>query len=86
MSNFVYLKFPIHTNYLAPFKIPDESRDLFLFSFEGAIQGVQESAVKSLLSTQEIQNVRLGYAKPPKKMKVENMDDLLRLVAMMVEL
>jgi hypothetical protein len=86
MSDFLYLKFPIHTNYLLPFNIPEESRDLFLFSFEGAIQGVKSSAVNSLLSTPDILNVRLGYAKPPKKMKVENMDDLLKLVAMMVEL
>ena len=86
MSDFLYLKFPIHTNYFVPFKIPEESRDLFLFSFEGAIQGVKESAVSHLLSTPEILNVRLGYAKPPKKMKVENVDDLLKLVAMMVEL
>jgi hypothetical protein len=68
------------------FKIPDESRDLFLFSFEGAIQGVRESAVKNLISIPEIQNIRLGYEKPPKKMKIESMDDLLKLVAMMVEL
>jgi hypothetical protein len=86
MSDFLYLKFPLHPNYFVTFKIPDESRDAFLFSFEGAIQGVKESAVKSLLSTPEILNVRLGYAKAPKKMKIESMDDLLKLVAMMVEL
>jgi hypothetical protein len=86
MSDFLYLKSPLHTNYFVDFKIPDESRSTFLFSFEGAIQGVKESAVKNLLSTTEIQNIRLGYAKPPKKMKIENMDDLLKLVAMMVEL
>ena len=86
MSDFLYLSKPLHTNYFVDFKIPDESRSLFLFSFEGAIQGVRESAVKSLISTPEIQNVRLGYAKPPKKMKIENVDDLLKIVAMMVEL
>lgn len=86
MSDILYLKFPLHPNYFVTFKIPDESRDLFLFSLEGAIQGVRESAVKSLLSTPDILNVRLGYAKAPKKMKIENMDDLLKLVAMMVEL
>lgn len=86
MSNFLYLQTPLHTNYFVDFKIPDESRSLFLFSFEGAIQGVKESAVKSLISTPEVQNIRLGYAKPPKKMKIENIDDLLKLVAMMVEL
>lgn len=86
MSDILYLKFPLHPNYFVTFKIPDESRDLFLFSLEGAIQGVRESAVKSLLSTPDILNVRLGYAKAPKKMKIESMDDLLKLVAMMVEL
>jgi len=86
MSDFLYLKFPLHTNYFVTYQIPEESRDLFLFSLEGAIQGVRESAVKSLLSTPEILNVRLGYAKAPKKMKIENMDDLLKLIAMMVEL
>lgn len=86
MSDFLYLTRPLHTNYFVDFKIPEESRSLFLFSFEGAIQGVKESAVKNLISTPEIQNVRLGYAKPPKKMKIENMEDLLKLVAMMVEL
>lgn len=86
MSDFLYLQSPLHTNYFVTFKIPDESRDLFLFSFEGAIQAVRESAVKNLISTPEIQNIRLGYEKPPKKMKIENMDDLLKLVAMMVEL
>lgn len=86
MSDFLYLQTPLHTNYFVDFKIPDESRNLFLFSFEGAIQGVKESAVKSLISTPEVQNIRLGYAKPPKKMKIENIDDLLKLVAMMVEL
>jgi hypothetical protein len=86
MSDFLYLNSPLHTNYFVNFKIPDESRDLFLFSFEGAIQGVRESAVKNLISIPEIQNIRLGYEKPPKKMKIESMDDLLKLVAMMVEL
>jgi len=86
MSDFLYLQSPLHTNYFVNFKIPDESRELFLFSFEGAIQAVRESAVKNLISTPEIQNIRLGYEKPPKKMKIENMDDLLKLVAMMVEL
>jgi hypothetical protein len=86
MSDFLYLSSPLHTNYFVDFKIPDESRSQFLFSFEGAIQGVKESSVKNLLSTTEVQNIRLGYAKPPKKMKIENMDDLLKLVAMMVEL
>ncbi len=86
MSDFLYLIRPLHTNYFPDFKIPEESRELFLFSFEGAIQGVKESAVKSLLSTPEVQNIRLGYAKPPKKMKIENVDDLLKLVAMAVEL
>lgn len=86
MSDFLYLTRPLHTNYFVDFKIPEESRSLFLFSFEGAIQGVEESAVKSIISTPEIQNIRLGYAKPPKKMKIENMDDLLKLVSMMVEL
>jgi len=86
MSDFLYLQSPLHTNHFVSFKIPDESRDLFLFSFEGAIQAVRESAVKNLISTPEIQNIRLGYEKPPKKMKIENMDDLLKLVAMMVEL
>jgi len=86
MSDFLYLNSPLHTNYFVNFKIPNESRDLFLFSFEGAIQGVRESAVKNLISIPEIQNIRLGYEKPPKKMKIESMDDLLKLVAMMVEL
>ena len=86
MSDFLYLNSPLHTNYFVNFKIPDESRDLFLFSFEGAIQGVRESAVKNLISIPEIQNIRLGYEKPPKKIKIESMDDLLKLVAMMVEL
>ena len=86
MSNYLYLTRPLHTNYFVGYEIPAESREMFLFSFEGAIQGVKESAVNSLLSTSEIQNVRLGYSKPPKKMKIENMDDLLKLVAMMVEL
>jgi hypothetical protein len=86
MSDFLYLKFPLHPNYFVQFQIPDESKDSFLFSFEGAIQGVRESAVKHLLSTPDILNVRLGYAKAPKKMKIESMEDLLKLVAMMVEL
>jgi hypothetical protein len=47
---------------------------------------VKESAIKSLLEDPEIKNIRVGYAKPPKKMKIENIDDLLRLVAMMVEI
>jgi hypothetical protein len=86
MSDYLYLTSPLHTNYFVGYEIPSESRELFLFSFEGAIQGVRESAVKSLLSTSEVQNIRLGYAKAPKRMKIENMDDLLKLVAMMVEL
>lgn len=86
MSNILYLNRPLHTNYFPNFQIPEESRDMFVFSLEGAIQGVKESAVKTLLADSEITNIRLGYAKAPKKMKIENMDDLLRLVAMMVEL
>jgi hypothetical protein len=86
MSNVVYLSRPLHPNYFPTFTIPEESKSIFVCSLEGAIQGVQESAVKSLLADKEIQNIRLGYAQPPKKMKIENMDDLLRLVAMMVEL
>ena len=86
MSNHVYLERPLHPNYFPTFQIPEDSRGIFLFSFEGAIQGVEESAVKALLADPEIKNIRLGYAKPPKKMKIESVDDLLRLVAMMVEL
>lgn len=86
MSDFVYLDRPLHPNYFPSFQIPEESRGIFLFSLEGAIQAVQDSAVKSLLADTEINNIRLGYAKPPKKMNIENIDDLLRLVAMMVEL
>lgn len=86
MSDIVYLERPLHPNYFPSFQIPEESREIFLFSLEGAIQGVKESAIKALLEDPEIKNIRVGYAKPPKKMKIENIDDLLRLVAMMVEI
>ncbi len=86
MSDYLYLERPLHPNYFPSFSIPEENRDLFLFSIDGAIQAVKNSAVSSLLSQKEITDVRLGYAKPPKKMKIENMEDLLKLVSMMVEL
>jgi len=86
MSNHVYLERPLHPNYFPAFQIPEESRGIFLFSLEGAIQGVEESAVKALLADPEINNIRLGYAKFPSKMKIESIEELLRLVAMMVEL
>ena len=50
MSNHVYLERPLHPNYFPTFQIPEESRGIFLFSLEGAIQGVEESAVKALLA------------------------------------
>jgi len=86
VSNFLYLERPLHPNYFPNFTIPEESRETFLFSIDGAIQAVADTAVSGIISQKEIMDVRLGYAKPPKKMKIENMEDLLKLVAMMVEL
>lgn len=85
MSSFVYFERPIHPNHFPEFKIPDESRELFLFSIEGGIQGVKESAIAQYLKDPEVQNIRLGYSKFPKKTVIKNLEDLLKIAAVMAE-
>lgn len=83
-ESYTYLDFPVHKNYIA-FEISEEDKSNLLFSLEGAIQGVKTQIIKPYLEDQEIKNIRLGYAKRPKTIKVDSMDSLLKLLAIYSE-
>lgn len=83
-DSYTYLEFPLHKNYIA-FELSDDDKSNLMFSIEGGIQAVKTQAIKPYLDDQEIKNIRLGYAKRPKTMKVDSMDGLLKLLALYSE-
>ena len=84
-SDWLFLERPLHPNHFPKFQIPEEQRGNFYFSLEGAIQAVKPSLINPVLANPEIFNIRIGYTKAPARMKVENMEDLLKVIAILLE-
>lgn len=83
-DSYTYLEFPLHKNYVA-FELSEDDKASLMFSIEGGIQAVKTKVIKPYLDDQEIKNIRLGYAKRPKTMKVDSMEGLLKLLALYSE-
>ncbi len=57
-----------------------------LVTVDGSICGVKTDAVMPHLKDPEIRKIRLGVAPMPKTIKIENEDDLYKLLALYVPL
>ena len=88
MSDYVWLDCPLHKNNFP--KIDFEKEESLLssiqLSFDGSIMAVKRAVVEPYYEEQEVHMVRLGYKKPPKDIKVEDLDGLYKALAYYVKL
>ncbi len=85
VDEWLYLAKPLHQNYLPEYPIPEDFKSNLLISWEGAIHGVKRVLVEDILKEPDIVACRVKYKKYEDK-KIENNDDLLRLIAVLIEL
>jgi hypothetical protein len=91
MDEEVFIEGAIHSNKITPgFDIFDEENkhvlENLIMTIEGSIIGVKSAVVLPHLQDPEVRKMRVGAVKMPSKFKVENEDDLYRLLALMVPL
>jgi hypothetical protein len=87
MEDFVWLEEPLHKNGIK-FNFMEEPAivENLKISFDGAIMAVRRNAIEKHYEEQEVKMIRLGYKKPPSKMKVEDSDTLYKLLSYYVDL
>ena len=85
-SEWISLDRPVHPNHFSGFQIPEEFIGNFMISPEGGIISVKRVAIKKILEEQEIKDIKYGITKAPKKMKIDSIESLYRLTAILADL
>jgi len=82
MENILFLETPLHRNSF-PEDLLKESGvlDKLLVTFDGTILGVDKEALGSYIDSDDATAVRLGYAKAPKDLKVEDEESFYKYLS-----
>jgi hypothetical protein len=82
MENILFFETPLHRNSF-PEDLFKEGGvlDNLLITFDGTILGVDKQALNSYLSAEDAKMIRLGYAKAPKDLKVEDQDSFYKYLS-----